>query len=148
MDLVYIPEVLTYGSFRSPLYQDYEQPWNKNYFGHEQSKSQRLQQKQQQPPPQEYYQQKKQITKNCHLCRENKRRSLALYIREKSRRSSCQEIHEELEEIEEEEKEIIKNEKKEITDKTHDSNVSFIGNDQRLCEAEEKKLENKCFIQE
>ncbi|XP_043680792.1 uncharacterized protein LOC122635074 [Vespula pensylvanica] len=144
MDLVYIPEVLTYGSFRSPLYQDYEQPWNKNYFGHEQSsKSQRLQQK----PSQEYYQQRKQITKNCHLCRENKRRSLALYIREKSRRSSCQEIHEEIEEIEEEENKTITNEKKELTDKTHDSNVSFTGNDQRLYETKEK-LANKCITQE
>lgn len=32
MDLVYMPEVMTYGSFRAPVYRDYEQPWNKNYF--------------------------------------------------------------------------------------------------------------------
>lgn len=81
------------------------------------------------------------------MCRENKRRSLALYIREKSRRSSCQEIHEEIEEIEEEENKTITNEKKELIDKAHDSNVSFTGNDQRLCETKEK-LANKCMTQE
>lgn len=32
------------------------------------------------------------------MCRENKRRSLAAYIRGKSRKGSCQEIHEEEEE--------------------------------------------------
>ena len=30
MDLVYIPEVLTFGSFRNTQYRDYEQPWNRN----------------------------------------------------------------------------------------------------------------------
>ena len=29
-----MPEVLTYGSFRAPVYRDYEQPWNKNYFNY------------------------------------------------------------------------------------------------------------------
>ncbi|KOC70526.1 hypothetical protein WH47_07933 [Habropoda laboriosa] len=32
MDLVYVPEVMTYGFFRAPQYRDYEQPWNENYF--------------------------------------------------------------------------------------------------------------------
>lgn len=32
MDLVYIPEVFTYGYSRNPQYRDYEQPWNKDYF--------------------------------------------------------------------------------------------------------------------
>lgn len=32
MDLVYVPEILTYGYFRAPQYRDYEQPWNKDYF--------------------------------------------------------------------------------------------------------------------
>lgn len=32
MDLVYMPEIMTYGSFRAPALRDYEQPWNKNYF--------------------------------------------------------------------------------------------------------------------
>lgn len=32
MDLVYVPEVLTYGFLRTPQYRDYEQPWNKDYF--------------------------------------------------------------------------------------------------------------------
>lgn len=32
MDLVYMPEVLSYGSLRAPVYRDYEQPWNRDYF--------------------------------------------------------------------------------------------------------------------
>lgn len=32
MDLVYIPEVFTYGYSRNPQYRDYEQPWNRDYF--------------------------------------------------------------------------------------------------------------------
>ncbi|XP_076228793.1 uncharacterized protein LOC116431922 isoform X2 [Nomia melanderi] len=45
--------------------------------------------------PQQHHDQKQLSKENCHLCRENKRRSLAAYIRGKSRRSSCKEIHEE-----------------------------------------------------
>ncbi|KOC70527.1 hypothetical protein WH47_07934, partial [Habropoda laboriosa] len=47
---------------------------------------------------QQHHEQKLLSKENCYLCRENKRRSLAAYIRGKSRRSSCQEIHEEEEE--------------------------------------------------
>ncbi|XP_003489087.1 uncharacterized protein LOC100741667 [Bombus impatiens] len=93
MDLVYVPEILTYGYFRAPQYRDYEQPWNKDYFNcgkTTQVHSQRL--------PQQHHEQKALSKENCYLCRENKRRSLAAYIREKSRRNSCQEIHEEEEE--------------------------------------------------
>ncbi|KAI4478971.1 PREDICTED: uncharacterized protein LOC106791847 [Polistes canadensis] len=151
MDLVYIPEVLTYGSFRSPLYHDFEQPWNKNYFGHDRSttRCQRLQNTQkQQIIPQEYHQQEgKKTSKNCHLCRENKRRSLALYIRTKSRKSFCREIHEEVEEIEDEENQIVNNEINKSIDKTHDINVSSINNDQRLLYKAEEKLANKCMTQ-
>ncbi|KAI4490965.1 hypothetical protein M0802_010541 [Mischocyttarus mexicanus] len=156
MDLVYIPEVLTYGSFRSPLYHDFEQPWNKNYFGHDRStksrglqnkqREQQQQQQQQQIIPQEYHhQEEKKTSKNCHLCRENKRRSLAIYIREKSRRSICREIHEEIEEeIEEneEENQIVDNEINKSIDNIHD-----IKNDQRLLFKAEEKLANKCMTQ-
>lgn len=45
--------------------------------------------------PQQHHDQKQLSKENCHLCRENKRRSLAAYIRGKSRRGSCKEIHEE-----------------------------------------------------
>lgn len=48
--------------------------------------------------PQQHHEQKVLSKENCYLCRENKRRSLAAYIREKSRRNSCQQIHEEEEE--------------------------------------------------
>ncbi|XP_029039823.1 uncharacterized protein LOC114874582 [Osmia bicornis bicornis] len=92
MDLVYIPEVLTYGFFRAPQYRDYEQPWNTDYFSYDkstQAHSQRLPQ---------HHQQKLLSKDNCYLCRENKRRSLAAYIRGKSRKGSCHEIHEEEEE--------------------------------------------------
>ena len=93
MDLVYVPEVLTYGFFRNHQYRDYEQPWNSDYFNvgrSAQNQCQRL--------PQQHHEQKLLSKDNCHLCRESKRRSLAAYIRGKSRRSSCQEIHEEEEE--------------------------------------------------
>lgn len=51
----------------------------------------------------QHHEQKTFSKDNCYLCRENKRRSLAAYIRGKSRRSSCHEIHEEEEEKVEEE---------------------------------------------
>lgn len=92
MDLIYVPEAMTCGFFRAPQYRDYEQPWNKDYFSYGKStrvQSQRLPQ---------HHEQKGLTKENCRLCKENKRRSLAAYIREKSRRDSCQEIHEEEEE--------------------------------------------------
>lgn len=93
MDLVYIPEVLTYGSFRSTQYRDYELPWNRDYFNYGRST-----QLQYQRTPQ-HHTQKQPSKENCHLCRESKRRSLAAYIRGKSRQNSCHEIHEEEEDI-------------------------------------------------
>jgi len=49
-----------------------------------------------------------QSKENCHLCKEMKRRNLAVYIRSKSRSDSCHEgIHEE-----EEENDIMYNERK------------------------------------
>ncbi|XP_008547149.1 uncharacterized protein LOC103570988 [Microplitis demolitor] len=102
MDLVYMPEVMTYGSFRAPVYRDYEQPWNKNYFQYGKSASTTMTRHQQ-----ELFQQ--QIRANskkehCHLCKESKRRSLGAYIKGKSRSISCNEIHEE-----EEEEEVVDN---------------------------------------
>ncbi|XP_076175270.1 uncharacterized protein LOC143150706 [Ptiloglossa arizonensis] len=95
MDLVYVPEVLTYGFFRSQQYRDYEQPWNKDYFHDGRSTQNHCQRLLQQ-----HHEQKLLSKENCHLCRESKRRSLAAYIRGKSRRNSCEEIHEEEEEQE------------------------------------------------
>ncbi|XP_011506243.1 PREDICTED: uncharacterized protein LOC105368813 [Ceratosolen solmsi marchali] len=101
MDLVYIPEVLTFGSFRSPQYRDYEQPWNRNYFDDGKAASyhhhRQLQQHQQQNRD-------SGSKDSCHLCKENKRRSLAAYIRGKTRNNSCNEICEEEEEVEAQEK--------------------------------------------
>ncbi|KAK1126939.1 hypothetical protein K0M31_004554 [Melipona bicolor] len=88
MDLVYVPEVLTYGFFRAHQYPDYEQPWNKDYFNC--GKSMQLHSQRS-----SHHEQKVLSKKHCYLCRENKRRSLATYIRAKSRRDSCQEIYEE-----------------------------------------------------
>ncbi|XP_076246576.1 uncharacterized protein LOC143186732 [Calliopsis andreniformis] len=90
MDLVYASEVLTYGMFRNHQYRDYEQPWNNDYFNNGRSTQNychRL--------PQQHHERKELSRENCHLCRESKRRSLAVYIRGKSRRSTCEEIHEE-----------------------------------------------------
>ncbi|XP_001605408.1 hybrid signal transduction histidine kinase L [Nasonia vitripennis] len=97
MDLVYIPEILTFGSFRSPQYRDYEQPWNKNYFDNGKTSSYYHHRQPQQ-------QQQRESKDSCHLCKENKRRSLAAYIRGKTRNNSCSEICEEEEEVEEQQK--------------------------------------------
>lgn len=94
MDLVYVPEVLNYGFLRSQSYRDYEQPWNTNYFNNGRSSQNHCQRL----PQQQHHEQKQLSKENCHLCRESKRRRLATYIRGKSRRSSCHEIHEEEEE--------------------------------------------------
>ncbi|KAL0121745.1 hypothetical protein PUN28_006902 [Cardiocondyla obscurior] len=88
MDLVYIPEVLTYGYSRNPQYRDYELPWNRDYFKCTTRKSTENQRAVQ-----------PQSKESCHLCKEMKRRNLAIYIRSKSRSDSCNEgIHEEEEE--------------------------------------------------
>ncbi|XP_011692253.1 PREDICTED: uncharacterized protein LOC105452650 [Wasmannia auropunctata] len=99
MDLVYIPEVFTYGYSRNPQYRDYEQPWNRDYFkcGSSSRKSVENQRAVQQ-----------QSKENCHLCKEMKRRNLAVYIRSKSRSDSC---HEGINE-EEEENDAMYNERK------------------------------------
>ncbi|XP_012228840.1 uncharacterized protein fok [Linepithema humile] len=79
MDLVYIPEVFTYGYSRNPQYRDYEQPWNQDYFkcGNKKSETRRS---------------TRELSKeNCYLCKEMKRRNLAVYIRSKSRSDSCHE---------------------------------------------------------
>lgn len=89
MDLVYMPEVLTYGSFRSSVYRDYEQPWNQDYFNYGKSSSAYCSRQQQMPKS------TTQSKHNCHLCKESKRRSLAAYIKGKSRLNSCSEINEE-----------------------------------------------------
>ncbi|XP_012539959.1 uncharacterized protein LOC105838738 [Monomorium pharaonis] len=96
MDLVYIPEVFTYGYSRNPQYRDYEQPWNKDYFKCNSSKKSEAQRSVQ-----------PQFKENCHLCKEMKRRNLAVYIRSKSRSDSC---HEGIEE--EEENDVTHNERK------------------------------------
>jgi len=98
MDLVYIPEVLTFGSFRNPQYRDYEQPWNNNYFNDGKTPVSTYRHHQIQQQQREAAAASKE---SCHLCRENKRRSLAAYIRGKTRNKSCSEICEENEEEEE-----------------------------------------------
>ncbi|XP_043259241.1 uncharacterized protein LOC122401270 [Colletes gigas] len=104
MDLVYVPEVLTYGLFRSQQYRDYEQPWNKDYFHNGRSTQNHCQRIL-------HHEQNLLSKDNCHLCRESKRRSLAAYIRGKSRQNSCEEIHEEEEEEEEQDSANSKGEK-------------------------------------
>ncbi|XP_011882551.1 PREDICTED: uncharacterized protein LOC105570167 [Vollenhovia emeryi] len=97
MDLVYIPEVLTYEFSRHTQYRDYEQPWNKDYFRPTSRKSAETR-RPEQPRSKE----------SCDLCKETKRRSLAVYIRTKSRSDSC---HEGINE-EEEENDAMCNERK------------------------------------
>ncbi|XP_015113872.1 uncharacterized protein LOC107038984 [Diachasma alloeum] len=90
MDFVYMPEVLAYGPLRTPVYRDYEQPWNKDYFNYGKSTSQTTSQ-------QEKISSQKSRCDQCHLCKQNKRRLLGTYIR-KSRSNSCNDIFEEQEE--------------------------------------------------
>ncbi|XP_020282254.1 uncharacterized protein LOC109854003 [Pseudomyrmex gracilis] len=84
MDLVYVPEVFTYGYSRNPQYRDYEQPWNKNYFGATGGKVAEKQRSSE-----------KLSKEKCHLCKEMKRRNLAVYIRNKRSNSYNEEIEEE-----------------------------------------------------
>ncbi|XP_012280719.1 uncharacterized protein LOC105699890 [Orussus abietinus] len=103
MDLVYIPEVLSYGCLRNVQYRDYEQPWNRDYFDDGRTVSvvsQRQQQYQHHSHNQQ--QQRSQSKDQCQLCKESKMRSLAAYIRGKTRKSSCTEIYEADEDVEEE----------------------------------------------
>ncbi|EZA58179.1 hypothetical protein DMN91_011373 [Ooceraea biroi] len=90
MDFVYIPEVFTYGYSRNAQYRDYEQPWNRDYL--KCSSSSRKSAEHQRAMQQQY-------KESCYLCKETKRRNLAVYIRSKSRSDSCHGIHEEEEEI-------------------------------------------------
>ncbi|KYQ56342.1 hypothetical protein ALC60_04749 [Trachymyrmex zeteki] len=93
MDLVYIPELFTYGYLRNPQYHDYEQSWNRDYSKCDSRKSVENQRTVQQ-----------QSKENCHLCKEMKRRNLAVYIRSKSRSDSCHEGIQEEEENDNERK--------------------------------------------
>ncbi|KYN42997.1 hypothetical protein ALC56_02802 [Trachymyrmex septentrionalis] len=105
MDLVYIPELFTYGYLRNPQYHDYEQPWNRDYFKCDRSKSRTFSLPRKSVENQRTVQ---QLSKeNCHFCKEMKRRNLAVYIRSKSRSDSC---HEGIQE--EEENDVMYNERK------------------------------------
>ncbi|XP_046736149.1 X-linked retinitis pigmentosa GTPase regulator-interacting protein 1-like [Diprion similis] len=120
MDLVYMPEALSYGSLRHPQYRDYEQPWNKDYFNYGKSTTKTKNQQRQQL-------QKSTSKVPCSLCKENKRRTLAAYIRGKARSNSCSEIHEEIEEDairEEEEEEDEEGEEKEEVPRCGDDEES------------------------
>ncbi|KYM98143.1 hypothetical protein ALC62_11133 [Cyphomyrmex costatus] len=135
MDLVYIPELFTYGYLRNPQYHDYEQPWNRDYFKCSNKSVARnvylriclsryssflalhrlttvmiiiLQYAcllRKSVENQRTVQQ--QSKENCHFCKEMKRRNLAVYIRSKSRSDSC---HEGIQE--EEESDVMYNERK------------------------------------
>ncbi|XP_014214328.1 uncharacterized protein LOC106643628 [Copidosoma floridanum] len=102
MDLVYIPDVLTFGFFRNPQYRDYEQSWNSNYFSNDKNANRHNRQQQQQKQRRDGSSSKE----SCQLCQENKRRSLAAYIRNKSRNKPCSEICEEVEEEVQEETDV------------------------------------------
>ncbi|XP_011304408.1 uncharacterized protein [Fopius arisanus] len=105
MDFVYMPEVLAYGPLRTPVYRDYEQPWNKDYFNYGKSSNQ--------GNHQERVSSQKSKCDQCHLCKQNKRRVLGTYFR-KSRSNSCNDIFEE----KEEEDEVGDNEKAQAQKRT------------------------------
>ncbi|XP_015604095.1 uncharacterized protein LOC107271962 [Cephus cinctus] len=92
MDLIYVPEILSYGSLRYHHYRDFDKPWNRDYYSYDNST----------PTNQRMVQEQRTSTSkdSCQLCRESKRRSLAEYIRRKTRQNSCTGIHEEDEDLE------------------------------------------------
>lgn len=119
-----MPEVLAYGPLRSPVYRDYEQPWNKDYFTYGKSTSQYT-------THQEKIASQKSRCDQCHLCKQNKRRVLGTYIK-KCRSNSGNDIFEEKEEglveemAEEEPDKEVCQEKKSIPGETVKSKFSFL----------------------
>ncbi|XP_062548509.1 uncharacterized protein LOC134213461 [Armigeres subalbatus] len=113
MDIYYMSDSIQYGSFRNPLYRDYEKfPYGtlENPLNSPpKSGSQQLQKQQQQHRDGYNMAQVKSKSKSakdsCPFCKEQKKRPLGAYLRKRGQRITSESISEDVEECLEEEEE-------------------------------------------
>lgn len=111
MDIYYMSDSIQYGSFRNPLYRDYEKfPYGtlENPLNSPPKSSQQLQKQQQQKDSYNMAQGKsksKSSKESCPFCKEQKKRPLGAYLRKRGQRITTESISEDAEECVEEEQE-------------------------------------------
>lgn len=111
MDIYYMSDSIQYGSFRNPLYRDYEKfPYGtlENPLNSPPKSSQQLQKQQQQKDSYNMAQGKsksKSSKESCPFCKEQKKRPLGAYLRKRGQRITSESISEDVEECVEEEQE-------------------------------------------
>lgn len=110
MDIYYMSDSIQYGSFRNPLYRDYEKfPYGtlENPLNSPPKGGQQLQKQQQQPKDCYNMAQAKSKSKSskesCPFCKEQKKRPLGAYLRKRGQRITSESISEDVEECLEEE---------------------------------------------
>lgn len=109
MDIYYMSDSIQYGSFRNPLYRDYEKfPYGtlENPLNSPpKSSSQQLQKQQQQKDSYSMAQgkSKSKSKESCPFCKEQKKRPLGAYLRKRGQRITSESISEDAEECVEEE---------------------------------------------
>lgn len=110
MDIYYMSDSIQYGSFRNPLYRDYEKfPYGtlENPVNSPPKSSQQLQKQQQQKDSYNIAQgkTKSKSKEPCPFCKEQKKRPLGAYLRKRGQRITSESISEDVEECVEEEQE-------------------------------------------
>lgn len=110
MDIYYMSDSIQYGSFRNPLYRDYEKfPYGtlENPLNSPPKSSQQLQKQQQQKDSYNMAQgkSKSKSKESCPFCKEQKKRPLGAYLRKRGQRITTESISEDAEECVEEEQE-------------------------------------------
>ncbi|XP_053697819.1 uncharacterized protein LOC128744678 [Sabethes cyaneus] len=109
MDVYYMSDSIQYGSFRNPLYRDYEKfPYGtlENPLNTPPKSSHHLQQQQQRNGAYTVAQEKsktKTTKESCPFCKEQKKRPLGAYMRKRGQRINSESISEDVEECQEEE---------------------------------------------
>lgn len=112
MDIYYMSDSIQYGSFRNPLYRDYEKfPYGtlENPLNSPPKSSGQQMQKQQQPRDGYNVTQGKSKSKSskdsCPFCKDQKKRPLGAYLRKRGQRITSESISEDVEECLEEQQE-------------------------------------------
>lgn len=111
MDIYYMSDSIQYGSFRNPLYRDYEKfPYGtlENPLNSPPKSSQQLPKQQQQKDSYNMAQGKsksKSSKESCPFCKEQKKRPLGAYLRKRGQRITSESISEDVEECAEEQQE-------------------------------------------
>lgn len=111
MDIYYMSDSIQYGSFRNPLYRDYEKfPYGtlENPLNSPPKSSGQQVQKQQQQQRDNMAQGKSKSKSSkdaCPFCKEQKKRPLGAYLRKRGQRITSESISEDVEECLEEEQE-------------------------------------------